>query len=302
MFYFIDVDLVAVSRLVERIPQNCPKLETIRLSFSNLNQSHESIQRVLDDPNFTFPLLRKFCCNNFWEANAFRFFLRHPGIVHLACHGITVGGVSLEAPTGFLPDVRYFSGNVSNYVALCTEYPPPIEYLNLGMLHHLSSEEDISLISGLKNTKTLRQLTLSEFDTDSLVFLGSIIRACPSLTHFTCEGRGLGAQRPATVSVSHSILRTVLYIQYFQDLYSIILHDLPNLEHLLLQVSCSSVPDGDIFYSPHIQALSGHRSLRTVQISILVDEWVDFCFVKEKDKVTVVPKSDLNAGRFHEFL
>lgn len=197
--FYADQD--GVSRLVEKLPQTCPKLQDFRLGFVNRDLSFESLQRVLDDPSFTFPLLQQCHCDNFWKCNAFRFLLRHPAIEKLCCNGITMGDVRFKSPVGFLPNLRHFYGNMLDYIALCMEYPPPIETLNLRVLLDLNAEEKTPFINGLMNTRTLRELVLSGFPpaVDPSVLLGSIIKACPRLTHLTC---GLGEQKPLILSVS----------------------------------------------------------------------------------------------------
>lgn len=292
-----------MSRLVEKIPQTCPKLRDFQLNFLNPNLSFESLQRVLDDPSFTFPLLQECHCDDFWKCNAFEFFLRHPGIEKLSCNGITVGGVRYT-PAGFLPKIRYFRCNASDYIALCTECPPPIECLDLRISPDLDTEEKTRFVSGLMHTRTLRQLVLDGFppDEDILVLLNSIIKACSGLTHLTCR---LDEQKPSMISVS-TFYATPMFFIYIrpQDLYSTILHDLPNLEHLLLRSKCSLLPAGTRFYDPHLQALSDHHSMKTVQISILVGDdrhWTDFCFVKEKNRVDAFPLLSLDDKRFYEF-
>lgn len=202
-------DPVGVSRLLKRISQTCPNLKELRLGLLDPGQSYEILQRILDDPSFTFPLLRKCHCSSFLSCNLFKFFLRHPGIEKLDCSSINIGDTRFQTPVGFLPNIRYFRGSVSDYVALCTKFPPPIECLNLTFTSELNAEEETYFISGLSHTKTLRQLALAESsssaDAFKLVLLDSITKACPTLTHLQCKR--FAEHEPSIVSVSHLLLR-----------------------------------------------------------------------------------------------
>ncbi|KAE9409324.1 hypothetical protein BT96DRAFT_588784 [Gymnopus androsaceus JB14] len=170
---------------MEMVPKACPNLRELHLRLLNdiIGQQsfRERIQQVLDDPSFTFPLLQKFFCIYFMNCNTF--LVRHPGIKKLECLASSESGF-----LGLLPNLRYFSGYVSDYLALCTKCRAPVESLEVDLSRYNAEEEEISFISGLINAKMLRKLVLPDCwpTAITLAFLGSMTNACPKLTHFAC--------------------------------------------------------------------------------------------------------------------
>ncbi|KAE9398268.1 hypothetical protein BT96DRAFT_995030 [Gymnopus androsaceus JB14] len=207
-----------------------------------------------------------------------KFLERHPKIEKLQVSMISMGGL------GLLPNLRHFHGYALDYLKLCTNRPPPVQCLEIN-LHRLSEEEELCLVNGLANTKTLTQLALTDYlkSTVSLVFLASITKACPELTHFKCA---LGNEKSMDL------------------IYSTIFRSLPNLEHLRLQFEYASDPDVEILYSSHLQGLASRHPLKTLQIDILIDsveqtKWEFFYFMKDNNRIIPAPK--LDANRFDWF-
>ncbi|KAE9388625.1 hypothetical protein BT96DRAFT_429203 [Gymnopus androsaceus JB14] len=197
--YIRDPNVVV--RLMGSIPKVCPNLREIQLLHLNdviSEQSRESIQQVFDDPNFTFPLLQKLHCARFMSCNTF--LERHLGIENLKCNNSSKSGF-----IGALPNLRLFHGSVTDYLALCSKYPPPVEYLELDFIStvpRLGAQEEMRLINGLAKTRTLRRFVLNEYRITgiSLVLLNAITNACPNLTHFTSRlGKEVSAE-PASLS------------------------------------------------------------------------------------------------------
>ncbi|KAE9398267.1 hypothetical protein BT96DRAFT_1020262 [Gymnopus androsaceus JB14] len=238
----------AVARLLEVIPKACSNLQGIRMSTSFYPESYEPVQRVLDDPNFTFPLLDNCHCNDFMQCNALKFLERHPKIEKLQVSNVNIGD---------------------------------------------PEDEELDLVNGLANAKTLRQLDLTDYsmNTMSLVLLASVTKACPKLTHFKCA---LGNEKSMASRCPT-----------FPDLiYSTIFRNLPNLEHLRLQFRHASDPEADMFQNSYFQVLASRHPLKTMQIDILVicaqrAQWKCFYFMKDNNRIIPAPK--LDANRFDWF-
>ncbi|KAE9383170.1 hypothetical protein BT96DRAFT_982667 [Gymnopus androsaceus JB14] len=199
---------------MQRLPKICPNLREIHLLHLYWHhipkQYRKSIQQAFDEPNFTFPLLKKLHCIGFMNCNTF--LERHPGIEMLEC-----GHSSKSGFTGVLPNLRLFSGFVTDFLALFSKNPPLVEYLKV---HFVSSDrfgakERMRFINGLINTRTLRRLVFNDDRANgiSLGLFTTIIKACPNLTHFTSK---LGMEVSAKP----------------KSVYSTILQNLADLEHL----------------------------------------------------------------------
>ncbi|KAE9411457.1 hypothetical protein BT96DRAFT_13346 [Gymnopus androsaceus JB14] len=250
-----------VVRLMERIPKVCPNLREIQLKYLNYaieEESYESIQQVFDDPNFTFPLLQRFHCDR--SMNCSGFLERHPGIERLECFNSSKSGF-----TGVLPNLRLFRGSVTDYLALFSKNPPPVEYLRVYLKDPFAAEEEMYFINALSKSRTLRRLALDEYRITG-ISLGLLTKACPNLTHFIFKLDPELSAEPKLV-------------------YSTILHNLANLEHLDLTFKCASKHQPD-HYTSHLQGFSGHHSLNSVHV------WSgrkDFYFVKENGEMILVP-------------
>ncbi|KAE9394819.1 hypothetical protein BT96DRAFT_998142 [Gymnopus androsaceus JB14] len=87
-------------------------------------------------------------------------------------------------------------------------------------------------------------------------------------------------------------------------IYSIILLNLPDLEHLRLQFLYASDPEADTFHNSYFQGLASRHPLKTLQINILIDsveqtKWEFFYFTKDHNRIIPAPK--LDANRFDRF-
>ncbi|KAE9398265.1 hypothetical protein BT96DRAFT_38729 [Gymnopus androsaceus JB14] len=225
-------------------------------------KSCEPIQRVLDDPDFTFPLLHD--CGYFMQCNALKLLERHPKIEKLSVFKVNIGEPSFKAPLGLLPNLRHFCGHISDYFKLCTEYAPPLECLDIDML--FNPEEERTLVSELANTKTLRQLSLTGYALSLLLFAW-ITRACPKLTHFKCT---LGREKS------------------LDFIFQTVLHDLPDLEHLKLHY--------------RVQASLHPLKTLEIDILLTSAKRIYFYFMKDNNRIISVPELDANRFDWFNFV
>ncbi|KIK51496.1 hypothetical protein GYMLUDRAFT_50517 [Collybiopsis luxurians FD-317 M1] len=281
-----------ISKLLRHVQRNCPNIQHLGLAIPEMKAGHspKPIQRVLDDPSFVFPLLKKFYLLDSRDQDepCRSFLIRHPSIEIFEYVGGPLNGDDFAGHLDplILPNVVQTTAFLHDGISLCASNARPIEQLCLLMLPQFFPDDwDDRLKAALEGTKTLRRLVVyDEYDFSAggigLYQTRAFTAACPGLTHFEC-----------TLDVVTG--RTIASLREF---YSTVVSNLPALKHLKVKTliaeyspaSCTLCAVRQDHLTTLDTATHDHRALETVEVmvfSILVDGLpglrARYCFVKE---------------------